>query len=247
VKITLITVCFNSAKTIKDTLESVLKQSYENYEYIIKDGKSTDNTLDIVKEYEKKFKGKLKIISTKDKGIYDAMNEGIKNATGDIIGILNSDDILANNDSFKIIVDNFEKDIDGIYSNLLIKDYETMTKTVRKFIPKKGNYKLGWYPPHPTLYVKKEVYKKYGMFDINYKIAADYDFMLRIMINNCNLKYIDKELVYMRSNGVSTNGLKGYKSSFDDSIRVLKENKIKFPYIVNIIRTFKILFQSIFK
>lgn len=246
-KITLITVCFNSAKTIKDTLESVLKQSYENYEYIIKDGKSTDNTLDIVKEYEKKFKGKLKIISTKDKGIYDAMNEGIKNATGDIIGILNSDDILANNDSFKIIVDNFEKDIDGIYSNLLIKDYETMTKTVRKFIPKKGNYKLGWYPPHPTLYVKKEVYKKYGMFDINYKIAADYDFMLRIMINNCNLKYIDKELVYMRSNGVSTNGLKGYKSSFDDSIRVLKENKIKFPYIVNIIRTFKILFQSIFK
>ena len=246
-KISLITVCFNSSNTIEDTLKSVLNQCYDNYEYIIKDGKSTDNTLYIVKKYEKRFKGKLKIISSKDKGIYDAMNEGIKNATGDIIGILNSDDILSSNKSFEIIAKNFEENIDGVYSNLYIKDYETMAKTVRKFIPKKGNYKLGWYPPHPTLYLRKEVYEKYGLFNIEFKIAADYDFMLRIMINNCNLKYIDKELVYMRSNGVSTNGLKGYKKSFDDSIKVLKNNNIKFPYIVNIIRSIKIIFQSIFK
>lgn len=245
--ISLITVCYNSQSTIEETIKSVLNQNYDNYEYIIKDGLSSDKTLEIVKKYEKKFKGKLKIISSKDKGIYDAMNIAIKSAKGDIIGLLNADDILASKDAFKIINDSFKDKVDGVYSNLYIKDYETMSKTIRKFIPKTGNYKLGWYPPHPTLYLKKEVYEKYGYFDINYKIASDYDFMLRLMKNKVNLKYVNKELVYMRSNGVSTNGLSGYKKSFDESIRVLKNNNIKFPYIVNIIRTFKVLLQSLIK
>ena len=245
-KISLVTVCFNSAATIEDTLKSVLAQKYTNYEYIIKDGGSSDETLKIVKKYEKKFKGKLKIISNKDKGIYDAMNIGIQTASGDIIGILNSDDILASDESFNKIIDNIE-DYDGVYSNLFIKDYETMSKVMRKLIAKKGNYKLGWYPPHPTLYLRREVYDKFGYFNIDFKIAADYDFMLRIMIGNVKLKYIDTELVFMRANGVSTNGLKGYKKSFDDSIRVLKNNKIKFPYIVNLLRTIKVLYQSIRK
>ena len=245
-KISLITVCFNSEATIEETLKSVLLQKYDNYEYLIIDGKSKDNTLDIVKSYEKKFKGKLKYISEKDKGLYDAMNKGIKMARGDIIGILNSDDILSNNKVFDKIASTFKKTkCDGTYSNLYIMDYETMSKIERAFISKKGNYKLGWYPPHPTLYLKKEVYDKIGNYNQDYRIAADYDFMLRIMKNNINLEYIDDVLVHMRSGGLSTNGLKGYKKSYDESIKVLKHNNIKFPYIVNTIRTFRIISQSL--
>lgn len=246
-KISLVTVSYNSEATIEETIKSVLKQNYDNYEYIIKDGKSTDKTLEIIMKYEKKFKGKLKVISTKDKGIYDAMNIGVKEATGDIIGLLNSDDILYSEDAFKIIASSFKKDIDGVYSNLMIRDYDTMTTVVRSFIPKTGNYKLGWFPPHPTLYLRREVYDKFGYFDTSFKIAADYDFMLRIMRGNVKLKYIDKELINMRANGISTNGLKGYKKSFDESIIALKNNNIKFPYLINIFRSFKVLFQSLSK
>lgn len=245
-KITLITVCYNSESTIKDTLESVLKQTYKNYEYLIIDGKSNDKTLEIVKSYEPKFNKKLKYISEKDKGLYDAMNKGIKMASGDIIGIINSDDVLATKDTLEIIINTFKKEkCDATYSNLEIKD-EKLEKVVRVFNSKKGNYKLGWYPPHPTLYVKKEVYNKYGLYNQGYKIAADYDFMLRIMKDEkVKMSYINKVLVYMRSGGVSTNGLKGYYKSFKESCNVLKHNKIKFSIFVNIIRTIKILFQSI--
>ena len=245
-KISIITVCYNSENTIKDTLESVLKQSYINYEYLIIDGKSKDNTLNIVKSYEKKFKGKIKIYSENDNGLYDAMNKGIKNSTGDIIGIINSDDILADKDTLKKIANVFKKEkCDGTYSNLYIMDYETMSKPIRTFKAGIGNYKYGWYPPHPTLYLKKEVYNKYGLYNQDYKIAADYDFMLRIMKSNVKLKYINDYLIYMRGGGVSTNGLKGYWKSFKESLNVLKSNKIKLPLLVNVIRTFNIIKQSL--
>lgn len=245
-KITLITVCYNSEATIKDTLESVLKQTYKNYEYLIIDGKSKDKTLDIVENYEKKFNKRLKYISEKDKGLYDAMNKGIKIATGDIIGIINSDDVLARKDTLEIIVKTFQKEkCDATYSNLEIRD-ENLNKIVRIFNPKKGNYKLGWYPPHPTLYVKSSVYKKHGLYNQKFRIAADYDFMLRIMKDkNLKFTFINKVLVHMRSGGVSTNGLKGYYKSFKESCEVLKNNKIKLPFFVNIIRTIKIFSQSI--
>ena len=245
-KITLITVCYNSEATIIDTLESVLKQTYKNYEYLVIDGKSKDSTLDIVKSYESKFNKRLKYISEKDKGLYDAMNKGITMATGDIIGIINSDDVLASKDTLEIIAKTFQKEkCDATYSNLEIRD-ENLKKVVRVFKPKAGNYKLGWYPPHPTLYVKSSVYKKHGLYNQKFKIAADYDFMLRIMKDkNIRMKYIDKVLVYMRSGGVSTNGLKGYYKSFKESYNVLKLNKIRLPLFVNIIRTFKILFQTL--
>ncbi len=245
-KITLITVCYNSEKTIKDTFESVLRQTYQDYEYLVIDGKSKDNTISIVKEYQKKFNGKLHYISEKDKGLYDAMNKGIKMATGDIIGIINSDDVLATKDTLKIIERTFKKEnCDGTYSNLEILD-EKLDKKVRIFHSPKGNYKLGWYPPHPTLYLKKEVYQKHGLYNQDFKIAADYDVMLRIMKDeNIKLSYIPKTLVYMRSGGISTDGLKGYYKSFKESCLVLKENKIKFPILVNIIRTIKVIGQSL--
>lgn len=248
-KISIITVCYNSDNTIKDTFDSVLKQTYKNFEYIVVDGKSKDNTVNIIKEYKKKFKNggvELNYTSEKDNGLYDAMNKGISRCTGDIIGIINSDDIIHDKNAFKKIVERFEKDkCDATYSDLYMMDYETMTKPNRVFIAGKKSYKVGWYPPHPTLYIKKGIYDKYGKYDIKYKIAADYDFMVRIMKNDIKMSYIREPLIYMRSGGTSTSSLKSYKKSFDEAIDVLKKNGIKFVYLVNIRRTFVIIKQRL--
>lgn len=241
-KITLITVCYNSEKTIKDTIESVLKQTYKKYEYIIVDGNSKDKTLDIIKSYEKKFNNNLEYISESDKGLYDAMNKGIKLASGDVIGILNSDDILYDENVFQKIIDNFEEN-DGVYSNLVLMN-EDFTKITRNFKSKELSKKKGWHPPHPTLYLKKEIYEKYGNYNINYKIAADLDFMYRIINNNVKLKYIDTCFVKMRTGGASTNGLKGYYKNFKESYKVLKNNKRKLPLLTNIYRIYDNLIKQ---
>ena len=242
-KISLITVCYNSEKTIEDTLKSVLNQTYKNYEHIIVDGLSKDNTLDIIKKYETKFNDKLKIVSEKDKGIYDAMNKGIKLATGDIIGILNSDDILYDENVFELISKSFDENTDGVYSNLVLMN-EEFTKITRNFKSKTVTKKKGFHPPHPTLYVKKDIYDKYGNYNINYKIAADLDFMYRIINNNVNLKYIDTCFVKMRTGGTSTNGLKGYYKNFKEAYKVLKNNKRRFPLLTNIYRIYDNLIKQ---
>lgn len=242
-KISLITVCYNSEKTIEDTLKSVLNQTYKNYEYIIIDGLSKDNTLNIIKQYESRFNGKLKYISEKDNGLYDAMNKGIKLATGDMVGILNSDDILYDQNVFDLINKSFAKNIDGVYSNLVLMNND-FTKITRNFKSKKSTKKKGFHPPHPTLYVKKDIYNKYGNYNINYKIAADLDFMYRIINNNVNLKYIDSYFVKMRTGGLSTNGLKGYYKNFKESYKVLKNNNRKFPLLTNIYRIYDNLIKQ---
>lgn len=230
-KISVITVCFNSGKTIEDTIKSVLKQSYDNYEYLIIDGGSSDNTLDIIKSYEDKFNGKLKYISEKDKGIYDAMNKGIKMTSGDIIGFINSDDIFHDKDAFKRISKCDLKAYDGLYSGLLL--YDKNLKLVKSsFNAKEGNYKFGWYPLHPTLYVKKELFDLYGYFNLNYKIAADYDFMIRILTNGVKLYCLDGILVSMREGGAFTGSIKKYHKSNIEVYKILKNNKVKFPFIV---------------
>lgn len=244
-KISLITVCYNAEKTIEDTLNSVLCQTYSEYEYWIIDGASQDKTLAIVESYQKKFQGKMHVISEKDNGIYDAMNKGIRHATGDIIGILNADDVLANSDVFATIANIFkELDIDGTYSDLLMLN-ETLEKPVRVFKANNVSNRFGWHPPHPTLYVKKEVYEKIGMFDLQYRIAADYDFMLRLLKIKPKLHYIKSYLVYMRSGGTSTDGIKGYIRNWKEANKVLKNNHVTFPYFCNVIRTFKTIGQGI--
>ena len=244
-KITIITVCYNSEKTIRDTIESVLSQNYDNYEHLIIDGKSKDNTLKIIDEYKKKYKGKLRVISEKDKGLYDAMNKGIEKATGDIIGLLNSDDKYADSKVLEEIAKAFKnKKIEGTYSDLEFKDQD-MEKTTRVWISKQGKYQLGWHPPHPTLYLRQEVDTKIGKFNLKYRMCADYDFMIRMMVNKTQLNYIPKVLIHMRSGGVSTAGLKGYIKNFKESYKVLKNNKIKFPLFVNVIRVLKTILQMI--
>lgn len=241
-KISIITVCFNSEATIEDTIKSVLNQTYENYEYLIIDGKSTDNTLNIVKEYEKKFKGKMKIISDKDKGIYDAMNKGINLSTGDIIGIINSDDILAHKNVFKKVVASFKNDIDVVYSDVLYCN-ENFTKVIRKY--KSGNLnKNVQMIAHPTMYVKKEVFKEIGMYNIKYKVCADYDFVIRLKQKKYSYKYVDDYFVLMRMGGTS-NGLKGYIKNYKDCVNVLKSNNIKFANINTLYRSAKTIFQHL--
>ncbi len=247
-KISIITATFNSAKTVAETIESVLGQDYPDFEHIIVDGCSSDDTLEIVSSYEERYGGKLRVICEKDKGLYDAMNKGIKNASGDIIGILNSDDVLARPDALSLIAETFKKtDCDASYSDLIFMDAETMSKPVRKWISKTGNYKLGWHPPHPTLYVKREVYDKLGTFEIGYKIAADYDFMLRLMKSGAKLSYIPQTLIHMRAGGVSTDGLKGYVKNLKEAHTVLKHNKIKCAWFVDFIRIMKTVFQFVKK
>lgn len=246
-KVSIVTICYNSEKTIEDTIKSVLNQNYENIEYIIKDGGSTDKTIDIIKKYERSFGKKLKWCSTKDQGLYDAMNEGIKMTTGDIIGIINSDDILANNLVISTIVNEFnKKNCDATYGDLVFMDSATMTKPTRNFIGYKESKVFGWQMPHPTLYLKRSIYDEIGYFNTNYRIAADLDFMYRLIYSNkYSISYIKKYLVIMRAGGVSTNGLKGYLKNLKESYNASKENKIYLPITSNVFRIGKTIWQGI--
>lgn len=246
-KISLITCCYNSSTTIEDTINSVLQQDYKNYEHIIIDGASKDNTLEIIEKYREQYQGRLTVVSEKDKGIYDAFNKGIDMASGDIIGIINSDDIIANPRVLSQVVEAFNNNYSVVYGDLEMLD-ETLEKVIRKFYGKTGNIKRGWHPPHPTLYLKKEVYERYGKFDISFRIAADYDFMIRILKDNkLECCYINSVLVKMRMGGVSTNGIKGYYKNFLEAQKALVKNQIKYPFIVNSIKTFKALLQHFIK
>ena len=205
-KVSIITVVWNNKETIRDAINSVLSQTYKNIEYIIIDGASTDGTVEIVQSY----KGKItKFISESDKGLYDAMNKGINLATGDMVGILNSDDFYIDEFVIEKVVKEFEeKQVDSVYADLVYVKPEDLHKTIRyydssNFNPKKFAY--GWTPAHPTFFVKKEVYEKYGLFRTDLKIAADFDILARFLfIHKISYSYMREVLVKMRIGGVST-------------------------------------------
>jgi glycosyltransferase len=209
-KVSIITVCFNSSKTIEDTIKSVLSQSYTDIEYIIIDGLSTDNTLEIVNKYKDQI---TTIVSEKDNGLYDAINKGIELATGDIIANINSDDFYIDNNVITDVVTKFyQEKTDLLYSDLYYVEEEDTNKVTRFWksgIYKKGLFYKGWMPPHPTFFVKKEVYKKYGVFNLNLKSAADYEIMLRFIHKyECSVSYLNRVTVRMRVGGVSNSSLK---------------------------------------
>ena len=204
-KVSIITVCYNSAKTIENTIESVINQTYENIEYIIVDGLSTDNTLEIVNKYKDKI---VKVVSEKDKGLYDAINKGIDLATGDIIANLNSDDFYIDNNVIAEVVAKMEESkSDTLYADLYYVDAIDTNKVVRNWVSgayKKGLFFKGWMPPHPTFFVRKKVYDKYGKFNLELKSAADYEIMLRfIHKHECSISYLPRVVVRMRIGGVS--------------------------------------------
>jgi len=200
--VSIITVCYNSEKYIRDAIESVLNQTYDNIEYIIVDGASTDNTLDIIKEYEPKFNGGMRWISEPDEGIYDAMNKGIDMANGEIIGIINSDDFYYKNTIEKIIRyhNRFPK-YKVFYANLVIlSEINGEELYIERGKIKKDKH-LNF--NHPTMFVDKGIYQKYGKFNTNFKLKADREFVLRLLNKGVEFKFIDAELSAFRLGGVS--------------------------------------------
>lgn len=236
-KLSIITVAYNSASTIRDTIESVLFQIHPNIEYIIVDGLSNDNTVDIIKEYELHFNGRMKWISEKDNGIYDAMNKGIRMSTGDVVGILNSDDFYIDNGVVKEVVSTFiDKNVDSLYTDLFLVDNEDTNKIIRNCTYrnfKKGLFYKGWHPPHPSFFVKKEIYEKYGYFDLSYKIAADYEFMLRVLEKNLiSTTYLPIHTIKMRNGGASTSSLERIILSQNECILAFKRNNLKVNRVI---------------
>ena len=177
--ISIITATFNSGRTVRDTIESVLRQTYTDFEYIIKDGGSKDDTLEIVKEYAPQFGDRLKIVSAPDKGIYDAMNTGLQMATGEVIGILNSDDFYTSDDALQTIAEAFgQNDIDATYGDIHFVNDDDLTKCVRYYssaVFRRWMMRFGMMPAHPSFYCKRSVYEHFGAFDTSYRIAADFE------------------------------------------------------------------------
>lgn len=247
-KISIITVVFNNEKTIKAALNSVLGQTYKDIEYIIIDGKSKDNTVSIIKEYENKLGY---FISEKDFGIYDAMNKGIKAATGDVIGILNSDDLYQDSTVLDRVMTQFIQNpaLDIVYGDLVYVKSDNVDKVVRNW---KSNayytnfFENGNVPPHPSLFVKKKVYEEAGLFNLDFKLAADYEFMLRIFKKHTfKSKYINKIIVKMRLGGATNQSFSNIKKQNKEILKAWETNNFKAPILLMPLRVIKRLLQFI--
>lgn len=218
-KVSIITVTYNSSETVEETVKSVIKQTYPNIEYIIVDGGSKDDTLAILDKYKL---GISKRISEKDSGIYDAINKGIELAEGDVIGILHSDDFYIDENVIENYVRTFESNsCDAVYADLFYVERNNTEKITRKW--KSGNYKegsfmYGWMPPHPTFFVRKNLYDRLGKFNLAFKTAADYELMLRfIHKHKIKLAYLPQYTVKMRVGGASNVSLKNrFNANLED-------------------------------
>ena len=232
-KISIITITYNSAKTLPRALESVRSQTYGDIEHIIVDGASTDGTVEIIKNYSKGPSDKVpstkevRWVSEPDGGIYDALNKGIRMATGDVIGFLHSDDVLYSPDSIGQIAAAFESTkADVVYGDLQYCNGDKVTRRWRSNAFKPSSLKFGWMPPHPTLYVRREVYEQVGEYDSWFRISADYDMILRIFTAGYKTHYIPQVLVSMETGGASNRDAKARLSKTQEDYFVLKKNHV---------------------
>lgn len=233
-KVTIITVSFNSAGTIAGTINSVLAQTYPEIEYIIIDGSSTDGTVDMIKPYLTRIS---KFIIEPDKGIYEAINKGIRLATGDIVGILHSDDFFYDSNVLEKVVKGFEsKEIDAVIGDVQFVDPSDTSKIVRYFSSRKfslAKFRFGFMPPHPSFYVRRELYEKLGYYKTDYKIAADFELVLRfLLINKIKYKYLEMPFVSMRSGGVSNKTIGSNITLNKEIDRACRENGIYTNYLL---------------
>ena len=241
-KISIITVCYNSAKTIQDCIQSVVNQSYPDVEYILIDGQSTDNTLEIVYSFGSKIS---QVISEQDKGMYDAINKGIKLATGDVIGILNSDDMYVDELVLSEVVQKMKAtNADALYADLNYVDQMDTNKVIRYWKSgeyKKGSFLSGWMPPHPTFFIKKDFYLQYGGYSLDLVSAADYELMLRMIHkNSAKMAYLPRVIVNMRVGGMSN-------SSLSNRLRANKEDRKAWEMNGLTPRSFTLLFKPLRK
>lgn len=244
--VSVITTTYEDLDHLKEVAESLLLQDYDDLEYIVVDGGSKDGTLAYLEELQEKIQKRqgwrFSSLSEKDKGIYDAINKGLNLATGDVVGVLF--DRFPSKDVLSLIVKTMEEEgTDGVHGDL---DYvDDKGNVVRHW--KMGNdqgIRSGWMPAHPTLYLKKEVYDTYGIYKDDYRIAADYEFMIRILKDDkVKLSYIPKVLIHMYYGGTSTSGIKSYWKSFWESVRALKENDVPHPILICLKRSLKVFRQ----
>jgi glycosyltransferase involved in cell wall biosynthesis len=241
-KISIITVVYNNEKTIKDAMQSVFSQDYKNIEYIIIDGNSCDDTVKLICEFKEKLGY---FVSEKDSGLYDAMNKGIRAATGDVVGILNSDDLYQDSGVISAVMKQFNEDLelDILYGDLVYVKSEDISKVIRTWKSKKYYnrfFENANVPPHPSLFVKKRVYDESGLFDLDYKIAADYEFMLRIFKkHNFNSRYFNKLLVRMRLGGASNASIASVIKQNKEVLNAWKKNNLKSPFYLMPLRVLK--------
>lgn len=220
-KVSIITSCFNRAKTIRGAIESVLSQDYPDIEYIVVDGASTDGSIDIINEYKDRI---ANIVSEPDHGMYEAINKGIRLATGDVVGLLHSDDFFYDSHVISHVVEQMTRTgADFLYGNGLFVDYDNTDKVVRNWIG--GTYRTwkvrhGWLPLHPTCYIRREVIKKRGLYNETYKIAADSDFLFRYLLGgDITVTYLNEYIVKMRMGGLSTDSKKR-RQMWNEDIRM---------------------------
>ncbi|MDO5525397.1 MAG: glycosyltransferase family 2 protein [Prevotella sp.] len=230
-KVSVITVTWNSGATLRDTLESVLRQTYPDIEHIIVDGGSTDNTMALIKEYEPRYNGRLRYICEPDKGIYDAMNKGIRMATGNVVGMLNSDDFYTSDDVLTTVAATLKNDsLDAVYGDIHFVNDDDLKKCVRYYSSRPFRrwwMRFGFMPAHPSFYCRREVYMKYGTFDISYKVAADFECLLRlIFIHRIKIKYLPLDFVTMRTGGASTSGMSSHKRILHDHQLAFRNNGV---------------------
>lgn len=241
-KVSVITTTYNDAANLSMIMDQVAGQDYENLEYIIVDGGSTDQTPELIRQMEERMPGRVRWISEKDSGIYDAINKGIHLATGDIIGCCF--DRYADEGVISRMVSVMELEgTDGVHGDLCYMDGD---RIVRRWHQGQGNIRSGWMPGHPTLYLRREVYEKFGLYRTDYRIAADYEFMVRILYRKqVTLSYLPEMLIYMSHGGTSTGSIGAYVESLKEGHRALKENRVPFAWVTDLCRILRVLSQFV--
>ena len=245
-KISIVTATWNSGKTVEDTIKSVLCQTYKDYEYLIIDGVSKDDTLEIARRYEPLFEGRMNIFSEKDKGIYDAMNKGLKMATGEVVAILNSDDFFTSDEVLQKVADVFQNtksslgsntnstdrtdELDAVYGDIHFVKDEDLKKCTRYFSAryfKPWMLRFGFMPPHASFYCRKEIFERYGYYDLQYRTSSDFEMMVRLLwVKKIRTQYVNMDFVTMRAGGESTNGLEAKKKVNRDIAGSLKQHGV---------------------
>ncbi|QCR22157.1 glycosyltransferase family 2 protein [Pontibacter sp. SGAir0037] len=247
VKVSIITVVFNASKTIADTIQSVLEQTYCNIEYIVVDGLSTDGTIDVVRSFGDAVSV---FVSEKDNGLYDAINKGIGLATGDVIGLLHADDILDNPGTIGLIVETLNQyGADSAYGDLLYVKQDNTSKVFRNWKAgsfTKRSFLYGWMPPHPTFYVRKTCLEKYGFYNTHFKTAADYELMLRLLYKyQVSTVYIPETLVRMRVGGKSNASISNRLKANQEDYLAWQVNNLKPFFLTRYLKPLRKIFQFI--
>lgn len=230
-KISLITVTFNSDLTLRDTIQSILNQTFSDIEYIIIDGLSKDNTVDIIRKYEPQFQGRLKWISERDNGLYDAMNKGIRMSTGDIVGIINSDDFYHRRDIISRVAEAFKnEETQAVYGDVRFVNPDNLNRTVRYYSSRNfspNRFRYGFMPAHSTFFTYRRYFEEFGFYKIDYHIAADYELLIRFLYTHrLKAKYLSLDFMKMRTGGASTASIKSNILLNKEIVRACSENGI---------------------